>query len=242
VIESYFDDCVRGMKKYPDQYFDLAIPDPPYGIKESAHRARSRTKLAKTRCYGTAVWDLEVPGVDYWDELFRVSKHQVVWGGNYFLEYLGPTRCMLIWRKLTTGNFADCELAWTSFDTSVREFTFMWNGMLQGRSMTKGHLAQNRKQYNEERIHPTQKPVELYKWVLKNYAKPGDKILDTHSGSLSLGIACYRMGFDLVAFENNRQHYDDAIKRLNNEYLKTELHLEGEITKTNDQYIKQKLF
>lgn len=223
MIETYLEDCVQGMKRYPDKHFDLAIVDPPYGIKENAHRARSRTKLAKTRCYGNQLWDMEIPKEDYWDELFRVSKNQIIWGGNYFLEYLGPTRCMIIWEKFTTGNFADCEIAWTSFKTSTRIFKFMWNGMLQGRSMNQGHLMQDRKQYNEERIHEAQKPVELYRWCLHKYAKPGQLILDTHGGSMSSAVACHRMEFDLVVFENVEETYDRAIKRLNNEYLKQQL-------------------
>ena len=166
-------DCMEYMASLPDNAFDLAIVDPPYGIRESAHKARSRTKLAKTKCYGSQIWDMETPDEKYFEELFRVSKNQIIWGGNYFLDYLGATRCMIVWRKLTTGNFADCELAWTSFKTSVREFTFMWNGMLQGRSIESGHLMQPHKHLNESRIHPTQKPVALYKWLLKNYAMGG---------------------------------------------------------------------
>lgn len=187
-------DCMAYMASLPDNAFDLAIVDPPYGIKENAQRARSRTKLAKTRCYGNQLWDMDIPPVEYFDELFRVSKNQIIWGGNYFLDYLGATRCMIVWRKLTTGNFADCELAWTSFDTSVREFTFMWNGMLQGRSMNSGHLMQGIKANNEKRIHPTQKPVVLYDWLIENYAKGAKSILDTHLGSGSSAIAAHKWG------------------------------------------------
>lgn len=216
-------DCIEYMKGVPDNAFDLAIVDPQYGIKESAHRARSRTKLAKTRCYGNEIWDMEIPTVEYFDQLFRVSKNQIIWGGNYFLDFLGPTRCMLVWRKLTTGNFADCEIAWTSFKTSVREFTFMWNGMLQGKSISEGHVMNPVKSTNQKRIHPTEKPIKLYQWVLSNYANPGDKILDTHGGSMSIAIACDDMGFDLVCCENNLRHYQDAVKRFNDYKIQTRL-------------------
>lgn len=208
-------DCMEYMASLPDNAFDLAIVDPPYGIKESAIRARSRTKLAKTRCYGTQLWDMEIPPAEYFDQLFRVSKNQIIWGGNYFLDYLGATRCMIVWRKLTTGNFADCELAWTSFPTSVREFTFMWNGMLQGKSMNEGHVVQSVKSKNEKRIHPTQKPVELYRWLLDKYANPGDKILDTHLGSGSSAIAANDMNFDFVGCELDEEYYHAAAKRFN---------------------------
>ncbi len=175
MIELLNIDCMEYMAKQPDKIFDLAIVDPPYGIKENAHRAQSRTKLAKTRVYNSTTWDYAIPPAEYFQELFRVSKNQIIWGGNYFIQHLHNTRCMLVWRKLTTGNFADCELAWTSFDTSVREFTFMWNGMLQGKSMDEGHKMNPKKENNEIRIHECQKPVILYKWCLKNYAQGGGK-------------------------------------------------------------------
>jgi site-specific DNA-methyltransferase (adenine-specific) len=206
-------DCIEGMKSFPDKFFDLAIVDPPYGIKESAHRAQSRTKLAKTRCYGSQLWDMNIPSPEYFDQLFRVSKNQIIWGGNYFLDYLGATRCMIVWRKLTTGNFADAELAWTSFKTSVREFTFMWNGMLQGKSINEGHVMQPVKRNNEIRIHPTQKPVALYKWLLSNYAEENFKILDTHLGSGSSRIAANEMGFDFYGFELDQEYFHAQEKR-----------------------------
>src|SRR4051812_49423099 len=118
ISEVYNIDCLEYMRSLPDNFFDLAIVDPPYGIKENAQRAISRTKLAKTKCYGSQLWDMAIPDSEYFEQLFRVSKNQIIWGGNYFLDHLGATRCMIVWRKLTTGNFADCELAWTSFKTS----------------------------------------------------------------------------------------------------------------------------
>jgi site-specific DNA-methyltransferase (adenine-specific) len=225
VSEVYNEDNLVGMRRYPDKYFDLAIVDPPYGIKENAQRAQSRTKLAKTRCYGAEIWDMDIPPPEYFDELFRVSKNQIIWGGNYFLDYLGATRCMLVWRKLTTGNFADCELAWTSFKTSVREFTFMWNGILQGRSINEGHKMQDKKHLNEKRIHPTQKPVALYKWALSNYAEPGQKILDTHLGSQSSRIAAFDLGYDFYGWETSVQHFKDGNKRFHEHTLQITLGL-----------------
>ena len=204
ISEVFNEDCISGMKRFPDKHFDLAIVDPPYGIKESAHRVNSKTKATKTKEYVSDLWDMDIPSKEYFDQLFRVSKNQIIWGGNYFLDFLGATRCMIVWRKLTTGNFADCELAWTSFDTSVREFTFMWNGMLQGDMKDK-----------EERIHPTQKPVKLYEWLLRNYSNQGDKILDTHLGSGSSRIACYKAGLDFVGFEIHGGYFEAQQIRFN---------------------------
>lgn len=195
------------MATLPNKAYDLAIVDPPYGIKEGAHRARSRTNLAKTRSYGNEMWDMDIPPAEYFDQLFRVSKNQIIWGGNYFLDYLGATRCFIVWRKLTTGNFADCELAWTSFDSSVREFTYMWNGMNQGKSMRQGHIMNSNKSTQEKRIHETQKPVVLYDWLLLNYAKPGMKILDTHLGSGSIAISCVKAGYSLTGCEISTDKY-----------------------------------
>lgn len=213
ISEVYNEDCMIGMSRYPDKFFDLAIVDPPYGIRESAHRAQSRTKLAKTRCYNASTWDNSIPPKEYFIELFRVSKNQIIWGGNYFIEHLYNTRCMIVWRKLTTGNFADCELAWTSFSTSVREFTFMWNGMLQGRSVNNGHLMQDDKSKNEKRIHECQKPIVLYKWLISNYAEDGMKLIDTHMGSQSSRIAAYDMGFDYWGWELDAGHFNSGNKR-----------------------------
>ena len=179
------EDCMEGMARYPDKYFDLAIVDPPYGIGVSKGIWGNSNKTKVTN-YGKKNWDKAIPNNDYFIEVNRVSKNQIIWGGNYF--YLKPSSCWIVWDKLNSANFADCELAWTSFNTSVKKFTYRWNGMLQ-QDMKK----------KEERIHPTQKPVALYKWLLSNYAKQGDKILDTHLGSGSSRIAAYEMGFDFTA-------------------------------------------
>jgi len=184
-------DCMEGMKQIPDKYFDLAIVDPPYGIDiNSSGRLGHYGGKGKT-------WDSCVPNEEYFKELQRVSKNQIIWGGNYF--QLPPTRCFLIWDKQQPEgvSFASCELAWTNFDLSAKTFYKRPQGQDGG-----------------NRIHPTQKPVALYKWLLKNYAKQGDKILDTHVGSASSLIACYDMGFEYLGFELDKDYYEQATARL----------------------------
>jgi len=185
-------DCLLGMKKYPDQYFELAIVDPPYGININMNMGRRKNKRKN---YNDKNWDNEVPNDLYFDELFRVSKNQIIWGGNYF--DLGPSKHFIFWDKLIPEgmSFSDGELAWTSFDRAIKKFTFL------------------NKQNN--RIHPTQKPVALYRWLLKNYAKPNDKILDTHLGSGSSRIAADMEGFHFTGFELDKDYFDSSIKRYN---------------------------
>ena len=151
--------------------------------------------------------DQEPPGAAYFAELKRVSKNQIVWGGNYFLDNLGPTPCMIFWDKGRDGlQFAGGEFAWTSFKSPARRYFFKWNGLLQGDM-----------KHKEERIHPTQKPVKLYEWLLSNYAKPGDRILDTHVGSASSLIACHRGGFEYWGYEIDEVYYKQASERLERE-------------------------
>lgn len=207
ISEVYNEDNMIGMARYPDKYFDLAIVDPPYGISENGNRDLvPKGAASKRKKYHTALWDQKVPNELYFQELFRVSKNQIIWGGNYFS--IIPSRCWLVWDKRNgcPGNdFADCELAWTSFTTSVRMFSYLWNGMLQENMKSK-----------EDRIHPTQKPIQLYKWILSNYAKQGDKILDTHLGSGSSRIACWDGGFDFTGFELDKEYFYAQEKRFNN--------------------------
>ena len=204
-ITLYNEDCLPAMRKMKDKQFDLALVDPPYGILQIAHRTIGASKLAKTREYNM-VWDKDPVSKDVLDELRRVSKEQIVFGANHFISRLPiDSSCWVVWDKDNSGNFADCELAWTSFKTAVRIFKYRWNGMLQE------HMA-----HKEIRFHPTQKPTALYRWLLKNYAKPGDKILDTHLGSGSIAIACYDMGFDLTGYEIDKDYYDAAVNRLEN--------------------------
>lgn len=211
-------DCMKGMKEFPDGYFDLAIVDPPYGIGcMSMNYTRSgaiRThgySAAKRRDYRKQTeWDIK-PNKDYFDELFRVSKNQIIWGGNYFTDVLPPSKSFVVWDKRCNDNikndFADCEYAWMSKGLGVaRVFRYMWNGMLQGDMKNK-----------EDRFHPTQKPIRLYTWLLSQYAKRGDKILDTHVGSASSLIACERMGCPYVGFEIDEEYYRKASERLEEE-------------------------
>lgn len=191
------------MARYPDNYFDLAIVDPPYGIGRDSYETGSKSSKAwknpKKRVYA-GNWDKAIPEQEYWNELFRISKNQIVWGGNYFIPFLKPSMGVIAWDKKVNGNFSEFEMAWTSFNQRARIFEYMWNGY--------------RKQDYEERFHPTQKPVKLYKWLLSNYAREGDKILDTHLGSGSIAIACDDLGFDLVACELDKDYFDAAINRL----------------------------
>lgn len=210
-------DCMKGIKEIPNKYFELAIVDTPYGIGESGKNNKTRSKIAKAKDYKPFYGnDTEPMDKEYFKELFRVSKNQIIWGANHFISlipYNSP--CWIVWDKVNgNSDFADCELAWTSFKRATRIIRYMWHGMNQGKSITEGHIMQGDKRKNEVRIHPTQKPVNLYKWILMNYAKQGDKILDTHVGSASSLIACYQMGFDYMGFEKDKMYYDKANKRL----------------------------
>jgi site-specific DNA-methyltransferase (adenine-specific) len=197
-------DCMDLLKATPDKFYDLAIVDPPYGINVSKTGNVGGNKLAKAKDYGAKEWDAFSPDSEYFLELQRVSKNQVVWGANHFMEKINKgSPCWIVWDKDNSGNFADCELAFTSFKTAARLFKYTWNGMLQGDMKNK-----------ESRIHPTQKPVKLYEWLLTNYATPGDKILDTHLGSGSHAIACNNLGFDLTACELDKDYFEASVKRI----------------------------
>ena len=202
------------MARYPDNYFDLAIVDPPYGIgvNKGGHSLAGNGNFkggnfkVKATKYVGGEWDNERPNLNYFNEVKRVSKNQIIWGGNYFSDLLPASSCWLVWDKDNGESYqADCELAWTSFKLSVRKYSFRWWGLLQGDMKNK-----------EIRIHPTQKPKQLYKWILDNYAKQGDKILDTHLGSGSIAIACHDYGFELTACELDKEYYDKAIQRITN--------------------------
>ena len=209
MIEYFNEDCLIGMARYPDKYFDLAIIDPPYGINVDENMAKnSCTQYGKAaapkRKYISKGWDKKSPPKEYFNELFRVSENQIIWGANHFIELINKnSSCWIVWDKHINGDFADCELAWTSFTSPVRKFDFMWNGMLQKDMKNKEH-----------RIHPTQKPVALYKWLLTNYVEEGDLILDTHVGSASSLIACHDLGFNAVGFELDEDYYRESKQRL----------------------------
>lgn len=188
-IQIYNEDSLQALKAMQDKQFDLAIVDPPYGIGISGNPVRQQ--------HTRKSWDDAIPDKEYFDQLFRVSKNQIVWGGNYF--GLPPTQGFIIWNKVQPENFslAMCEYAWSSIQSPAK----MW---------TRSVLAEKIK------IHPTQKPVDLYKWILSKYAESGAKILDTHLGSGSIAIACWDMGFDLTAYEIDKEYFDAACKRLDN--------------------------
>ena len=200
-------DCMEGMKQIPDKYFDLAIVDPPYGIgfgEFNRTNKDSKGNRYKANKYKNGKWDESIPDDAYFKELKRVSKNQIVWGGNYF-PCLWENGCkgFVFWYKGNpVSNFSDGELAWTSFNKVARQFDYRYYGNLEGDSSAR------------EKVHPTQKPVALYKWLLKNYAKQGDLILDTHVGSASSLIACYDMGFDYIGFEIDEEYYNAAQKRI----------------------------
>lgn len=215
-IKIYNVDCMDFLVNYKDDEFDLAIIDVPYGIEitgkiggDSPFGSKKPqiegNKIVKCKIYNSFD-DSKSPNKDYFNKLIKATHNQIIWGANHFISKIPfDSSCWIVWDKDNSGNFADCELAYTSFDTAVRKFKFRWNGMLQENMKDK-----------ELRIHPTQKPVQLYKWLLQNYAKKGDKILDTHGGSMSLAIACWDLKYDLTCFEIDKDYYNDAIKRFEN--------------------------
>ena len=193
-------DCIDGMKEFPDDFFDLAIVDPPYGINVT----NMTLGTGKRRIYrGSTQWDNAIPENNYFEQLFRISKNQIIWGGNYFVNNIPPSMGWIFWDKGTGQNdYSDGELAWTSFNKALRKYSLSWVGA-------------NAKEKDEtDRIHPTQKPIALYKWLLTNYAKQGDKILDTHVGSASSLIACEDLGFQYVGFEIDKEYYRLAKERI----------------------------
>jgi site-specific DNA-methyltransferase (adenine-specific) len=193
------------MARYPDNYFDLAIVDPPYGLGKRIVNGGSVSNLIKNQNKKVKNWDDSIPSEKYFKELFRVSKNQIIWGGNYFP--LPPSRCFIVWDKTIHGNsYADADFAWSSFDSPARIYK-------ENISITT----------SEGRIHPTQKSIKLYKWLLYKYAKENDKILDTHLGSGSIAIACHDYGFELTACELDKEYYNKAIQRIINHTNQTKL-------------------
>ena len=219
----YNADNMEIMKCYPDKYFSLSILDPPYGIGECGDKNCSRGKLAKAKNYKAfAGNDLKAPDKEFFDEIFRISKNQIIFGANHFISKIPfDSSCWIVWDKDNTGDFADCELAWTSFNTAVRKFKFRWNGMLQGNMKDK-----------QIRIHPTEKTIALYSWLIKKYAKQGDKILDTHLGSGSIALAIDKAnkldGMDLsfVGIELDKDYFDAAINRFKDNSRQTAFNFE----------------
>ena len=207
--EVYNMDCLEYMRTLPDKAFDLAIADPPYGIGEDGQKNHSRGNFAPPTLYTPKDWDKSSPDKDFFLELCRVSRHQIIWGANHFIENMPRQNasCWIVWDKENGENdFADCELAWTSLPWAVRRFRFRWAGMLQG-NMT----------HKEERIHPTQKPVALYAWLLGKFAKSGHRIFDPMMGSQSSRIAAYKMGFDYVGCELDEEYFQKGCERFERE-------------------------
>ena len=207
-------DCMEYMRTLPDNYFQLAIADPPYGIgATSANFMRKGKQTGKSLAmsgmsYTAKMWDCKAPDQKFFDELLRVCENVILWGANHYISRVPyDSSCWIVWDKQTGENlYADCELAWTTFPTAVRKFTFMWKGMFQGNMANK-----------EERIHPTQKPVALYAWILHNYAKSGGGIFDPMMGSQSSRIAAYKMGFDYVGCELDKEYFDKGNERFERE-------------------------
>jgi len=198
MIELYNMDCMEAMKEMPDNSYDLAIVDPPYGLGDKLTKGGKGHSFDSLLNGRSNEWDI-APNKDYFDELFRVSKNQIIWGGNYF--NLPPTKQPLCWDKVRPNqkNLSEWEYAWTSFEGRSRLFSYCANGGFVSKDI---------------RIHPTQKPVKLYEWLLTNYAKEGDKILDTHLGSGSIAIACHNLKFELTGYELDTEYYEAATKRL----------------------------
>ena len=203
------------MAEKPDNYWDLAIVDPPYGINMDRQIGGCRKNTFKKQI--TKSWDKFPPTKEYFKELFRVSKNQIIWGGNYFADLLPAKSCWIVWDKVNGGSDqADCELAWTSFNSAVRQIEYMWC-IAQGVSSKNGRTAQGNNKLWEKKLHPTQKPAIVYKWLLKNYAKPEFKLLDTHGGSMSSVIAGYDFGIaEMVCTEIDKEYFDAGVKRVMN--------------------------
>ena len=200
MINIYNQDCIEAMKDMSDNQFDLAIVDPPYGINAEQGTNRASRKKFKDKKYG---WDNSSPTSQYWLQLFRISKNQIIWGANHFIEDIpnSNSKHWLIWDKFNPDRcFADCELAWCSNMDNARIF--------------KIKRVQELNKEDGGKIHPTQKPVKLYEWILMKYAKEGDKILDTHLGSGSIAIACHNLGYDLTGYEIDKEYFEAAQKRI----------------------------
>ena len=198
-------DSLQALKSYGDNYFDVAIVDPPYGIGFSSKKQSNFGKGGINHEYKG--WDEEIPKAEYWEQLFRVSKNQIVWGANYMTEFLKPSRCWISWYKMQEFSTNEFELAWTSFDGTCKQFNL---------SRVQAYAGSNK-------IHPTEKPIKLYKWLLENYTSEGDLILDTHLGSGSIAIACHQMKRKLIGYEIDAEYYQKACKRFEEQTRQTAL-------------------
>ena len=221
-IKMNYGDSLEAMKSMQDLSYDLAIVDPPYGLGEDGKKNHSRGNLIKAKKYTPKSWDRSIPSIKYFEELIRVSKNQIIFGINYFAHYGLFKEGRLLWDKMSGGSYnSDGELLYQSFTKSLGIYKYRWNGMLQGDMKNK-----------QIRIHPTEKPVAIYKYLLKKYAKEGDKILDTHGGSMSIAIACWDLGFDLDIWEKDEEYFRLAKNRF-------ELHKASNYGLFRDQKIKE---
>ena len=228
MTEAFNIDCMEAMAQMKDNEFDLAIVDPPYGINvgKMAYTQEDNRPIkqkngqilrVKKLKYKHGTWDKEIPPIEYFNELFRVSKNQIIWGINHFdLKNIGAGR--IKWNKCVPEgvSFNNYEYAYCSLIMKEVEFVYMWAGMCQGKSLNEPTTQQGNKKLNEKRIHPTHKPIRLYKWLFGNYAKEGDTILDTHLGSGSSRIAAYDMGFNFTGYEIDKDYFDAQDKRFAN--------------------------
>lgn len=207
-IQLYNCDNMELMAKYPDNYFEIAIVDPPYGIDVNMNAGRKKDTKSKKRTIKK--WDNEIPTAEYFKELFRVSQNQIICGANYMTEFLPISMGWIFWDKCVAEgcSFSDGELIWTSFNQSLKKAVIPYSGFIG---------------MEGEKFHPTTKPIKLYKWLLDKYAKPNDKILDTHLGSMSIAIACHDYGFKLVGCELDSEYYAKGIERVKNHVAQQKL-------------------
>lgn len=220
-LKFYYGDCIDYMSQFKNNEFDLGIVDPPYfdGPNKPGYFGARVSTIGVDRPGYNKTKNWNIPKDEYFNELLRVTKHQIIWGINYFsIKNIGPGR--IIWDKVNqSSSYSDCEVAYTSLHDSVKLFRYMWNGMNQGKSIDDGHIMQGNKKLNEKRIHPTQKPINLYRWLLKKYAKKGYQILDTYLGSGSIAMACIDFQCYLTAIEIEKSYLRGATERVK-DYLK----------------------
>jgi len=234
-IECFNEDCMVVMARYPDKYFDLAVVDPPYGLGlDSPARKPEKIKQkngsflnVKSTEYKKKNWDKQKCDFKYFNELKRVSNHQIIFGENYYGIFAGGR---IVWIKLNgESDQFDCEIAYNSINDRTDVVYFMWSGMIQGkycgRNIRKALVQQGDKRKNEKRIHPAQKPIALYDWIFNNYAKPGMKVLDTHGGSMSSAISADRAGLEMVCCELDKEYFDKAVVRFNQYNIQRTLEL-----------------
>ncbi len=220
-INLYEGDCLPAMRKMADNQYSLCIVDPPYGIGDTTTSAGNKKRKTKHK---RVTWNKEIPSSEYFSELIRISKNQIIWGANYFYPYITVPGRIIHYKKpfqdLEKGRirFCPCDLASQSFDKRIEYFEYNWYGNTQGGKPNFNNTG------IDARIHPTQKPVALYKWLLKNYAKPGDTILDTHGGSMSIAIACWDAGHDLDLYEIDKDYFEAGKKRLENHKAQLQLY------------------